>query len=264
MMLKEKIVGNVKKFFKELNVLDYFIYILGIIGVIIASILVKSSAISIVTAVFGVFYVRTLSKKYKISIIFGLIYVGMYIVQSVIYKNWGEVIIYGGLSVPILIWTCVSWYKKSDKVQNHAISWKEWLILLSVVAVLSVGIYFMLWYFATPNLVIAVISSVVGLVGNYLILRQDGKMFFAFMILNLIQILLWTIPIIKGGEGGSLETVPMIISLVAFLASNIDGAISWLKKPKAQTSNDLQPLPLNEDDIKDKSDSEKVEIERQD
>ena len=178
MILKEKIVGNVKKFFKELNVLDYFIYILGIIGVIIASILVRSSAISIVTALFGVLYVRTLSKKYKISIIFGLIYVGMYILQSVIYKNWGEVIIYGGLSVPILIWTCVSWYKKSDKVQNHAISWKEWLILLSVVAVLSVGIYFMLWYFATPNLVIAVISSVVGLVGNYLILRQDGKMFF--------------------------------------------------------------------------------------
>ena len=69
MMLKEKIVGNVKKFFKELNVLDYFIYILGIIGVIIASILVKSSAISIVAALFGVLYVRTLSKKYKISII---------------------------------------------------------------------------------------------------------------------------------------------------------------------------------------------------
>ena len=52
MMVKEKIVGNVKKFFKELNVLDYFIYILGIIGVIIASILVKSSAISIVAALF--------------------------------------------------------------------------------------------------------------------------------------------------------------------------------------------------------------------
>ena len=227
---------KIKGFFKELTILDYIIYITSLLGVIISSIIVKSSPLTIIYCIVGIFYIRLMARQYKISVFLGIIYVGIYIAQSAIYHNWGEVIIYGAISLPILIISNFAWFtgknKNTSKISNKPISGKEWLILTMASLAISVGAYFLLDFFDTPSLIVATISFLVGLIGNYLILRQDGKMFFFFIALNILQIIIWILPVAKGESGASIEILPMIITLAAALISNIQGAIQWLKKPR--------------------------------
>lgn len=253
---------KVKDFFKNLNLLDYFLYIFGFVGVIVSSIIVKSSVLTILYAITGIIYVRLMAKQYKECIFFGIVYVAIYIAQSAIYKNWGEVILYSAISLPILIFTSVNWFtgknKKKDKLNNNPIKYQEWCILISVSLLVGVGIYFLLNYFDTPNLIIAVISFIIGVIGNYLILREDGKMFICFISLNVIQILLWVMPIFKEYSFNYLEILPMIFTLIVFLISNFDGTIRWLREQKIESGNSKE-LDKNFQDDKTESKNNKEE-----
>lgn len=220
---------KVKEFFKSFNVFDIILFVLGLAGIIVSAIFVDSSPLIIIYSIFGVIYVILWAKKYNFALIFGAAYSAMYIAQSAISNYWGEVIMYGAVGLPVIIATICMWIFRRGKttfVQPKSIGWKEWLIILSVVAVLGVGLYFLLDFLVTPYIYLALPLSLCLLVANYLLLRNNGIMFIIFLMANILQILIWLMPVFMG-EANGLSVLPMIFSLAVFMASNTYGFICW-------------------------------------
>ena len=83
---------KIRDYFSNFSWFDWLIMAFAVISIFVSSILLKSSALTIICSLMGVIYVILWSKRYKIALIFCLIYVSLYIWQSVNYQNWGEVI----------------------------------------------------------------------------------------------------------------------------------------------------------------------------
>ena len=246
MSVKEKDNGlkiKLQSIFSSYKWYEILFYFIGVFAIILVSIFCKSSILTIFLSILGLTYVFLVSKKFKFAIIFGVVYTTLYVVQSAFYKNWGEFIINLCVVLPILIVSMISWFLKNDKrslkVQSKKISFKEILILLLVSAVVSVGFYFVLQYFNTPNLIVATLSLFITILGNYLLMRQSPLMFYAYILNNIVVILIWLLPVLQG-EKNAIETLPMLIVFSFYLIFNILGAINWHKKENVKNENNFQ------------------------
>lgn len=211
---------------------EWLYLIAGVISITTLSIIYKSSALTIILSLFGIFYVTFLAKQIKFSVIFGLVQTILYIIQSALYNNWGEFAINILVVFPLLLSTLITWLSKKEKgvvVTTHEISWKEWLILILIDLVISIAFYFILDYFETPYLIFATISVFFTSMANYLLLRKSFYMFFVFIATNATMILIWLMPIIEGVEK-NFETIPMLVLLCFYTISNILGIVNWRKR----------------------------------
>lgn len=210
----------------------------GLIIVTVLSILLKSSAITIIYSIFGILNVGFLTEQFKIAMVFGVIQNGFYIVQSIIYKNWGEVISNATLVFPILIVALISWFagrdKNSDTVKSNKIKAKEWICIVASWLVIAVSFYFILDALNTSYVIVACILCAFTAIANYLLFRKSQFSFLFFIINNVIMFVLWLLPIVENGNGANLETIPMFITILIYSISNIVSLINWSKEAKQQ------------------------------
>lgn len=225
-------------FFKKFNFFDWFLLAFGLISTLVTSIIVKSSAIVILYSIFGVLYVVLWAKKANFALFFGLIYVSLYMVQCILSNYWGEVIINGVISLVSIIVTIALWLgkrgEKQFEAQQHDFSGKEWTITAAVIAVLSVGLYFFMDYLGTPYIYLALPIGALGLLNNWFVVRKNKWMFVGFLVSNVLQMLVWLMPIIEGQSFG-LENLPIVFTMATFFMSNVVGMISWFKKSPAKS-----------------------------
>lgn len=231
-----------KTLLKSFKWYEICFYLLGVTAVTILAILFKSSALTIILSLFGISYVFLVSKKFKYAILVCIVYTSLYVVQSALYKNWGEFILNLGIVIPLLLASVVSWFKQNDKdslvVKGKQVSWKEFLIVLIISVILSIAFYFILKCFNTPNLIVATFSVAVTILGNYLLMRQCPYMFYIYILNCIVVILIWLLPVING-VGNSAETLPMIVTLSFYLIFNIIGLFNWNKKEKSVDNDKL-------------------------
>lgn len=243
-MEKTRLSSRIKHFFSRFGWYEISLISFGVIAIIVLSIIVKSSAVTVIYSVFGVLYTVLLSTKFKISLLFGLIQTAFYIVQSVLYKNWGEVILNSAVVLPILIGSIILWFtgkdKSEEKVTKREIRPLEWLVVIGIYLATSLAFYFILSSLNTQNVWLGCISCGLTASSYYLLLRKSQYMFVSFSLLNIVLFVLWLLPIVQGG-GFGLESIPMLITLVVYNISNIYGIIFWVK--------DKQNKPVIEDNL---------------
>lgn len=228
-MFKEKF--NI--FLSKFNWFEITYISLGMVAIIVLSILAKSSALTICFSITATLYVALLAKRFKFAIVLGIIQSILYIIQSALYKNWGELILTSVIVLPILIATYVLWNKESDKnelqVRRKKMSLKVWCVSILICLILGVGFYFLLKYLETPNLIIATISVSLNILAHWLMLNKNPAMFMLFLICNVFMLLIWLLPIVNG-ESANLETIPMLVVISLYLISNSLGIYNWFKK----------------------------------
>ena len=236
MTLAEKI----KRFFSYFTWFEITYVTVGLIAIIVVSIIVKSSAITILYSIFGIIYCALLASKFKVSLLFAVLQVSFYIVQSVLYKNWGEVILNSAIVLPIILASIISWFtgadKKKEQVTKNQLKNYEWILLAVIFVVVAISFYFILDALDTQNAVIACISCAFTAAAHYLLLRKSQYMFHVFIGLNIVLFILWLLPIIQG-DGFGIESLPMLITLVVYSISNIRGIVNWSKEKKASLAS---------------------------
>ncbi len=242
---------KLKQFFSRFGWYEICLISFGIIAITVLSIIVKSSAITIIYSIFGVLYTVLLSAKFKFSILFGLVQTSFYIIQSVMYQNWGEVILNSAVVLPILLTSTILWFtgkdKNDEKVTERKIKPLEWCIVGVIFVVTTIAFYFILSALNTQNAWLGCISCGLTVTSNYLLLRKSQFLFVGFILLNVVLFVLWLLPIVQGG-GFGLESLPMLVTLVVYNISNIYGLIFWAK--------DRRKISLNEGSLQDKTQEE--------
>lgn len=205
------------------------ILLVSFIGVVF-----KSDIITVSSSIMGIITALLLAKGKSAGQLFGIILVILYSIVSFKSRYYGEVIIYILLMLPMYVIGVISWLKHQDKetdsVSVNTISLKEWLVLIVVGIFVFGGVYFLLKYFNTNELLFSSISVITSLFAVYLGVRRS-KYSFSFYILNDFVLMgLWGIPVIKG----AIVLLPMLFNPIINLINDIYGVYNWHKMEEIQ------------------------------
>ena len=119
--------------------------------------------------------------------------------------------------------------KEGVYVSQNKISIKEFLIFVACDFVFCVALFFALNALKTPFTILATVCFFFCAIPNYLQLRRDRRMFYFYLLANMLLILLWLMPLIRG-EGGGVSMIPVAGGFFFSLVFNSLGAINWNKR----------------------------------
>lgn len=223
--------------FKDWTLVELILLVTTFVLILGSGILYKSSWITIIASLSGTLYALYQARGKVLGQFIGIIEVVLYSYLSYTNQYYGEVLVYILLILPLNITGIFSWIKNKSDVTNRVIQKElkrnEWVILGIASIILFVAIYFLLRYFKTSELFISTLSVIIYLVATYLVVRRSKYGFIFYILSDVILILLWGIPILKG----NLLLIPILIEPLILLFNDLYGWISWNKESKKIKTN---------------------------
>lgn len=224
----------IKEYFKSWNKFEIIWVIVSSILVIVSGVIVKSEIITVASSV-AVIITAVLQAKGKIeSQFFSILVFLLYSYVSFKNRYYGEVICNLFILLPISITAIISWVthksEKTETVEVNEVKFKEWIVLFLISIAAFIGLYNLLKYFNTSQLVVSTFSMIMSILAIYLIARRSKYSFVFYIINDIILLILWGIPVIAG----DLLLITMVIHPLALLINDIYALFSWKKLEKEQ------------------------------
>lgn len=206
-----------KKFLKDWKSFEIALLLISVIAICVSTIICKSGILTCVTSLAGVLCALLQAKGKIISQWIGLAEVMLYSILSYQNNYYGEVIIYVLVVFPMYLYGVISWIthknEETDTVNSNQIAKQEW-IMLSFGSIFGfVGLYYVLKYFDTSQLIVSSLSMVTSLLATYLIVRRSKFSFLFYVANDIILVILWGIPILQG----DFSLMPILIEPVILL-----------------------------------------------
>lgn len=223
---------DMKKFLKDWKSFEIALLLISVIAICVSTIICKSGILTCVTSLAGVLCALLQAKGKIISQWIGLAEVMLYSILSypiLSYQNdyYGEVIIYVLVVFPMYLYGVISWIthknEETDTVNSNQIAKQEW-IMLSFGSIFGfVGLYYVLKYFDTSQLIVSSLSMVTSLLATYLIVRRSKFSFLFYVANDIILVILWGIPLLQG----DFSLMPILIEPVILLINDSYGWKNW-------------------------------------
>ncbi len=216
-----------KKFLKDWKSFEIALLLISVIAICVSTIICKSGILTCVTSLAGVLCALLQAKGKIISQWIGLAEVMLYSILSYQNNYYGEVIIYVLVVFPMYLYGVISWIthknEETDTVNSNQIAKQEW-IMLSFGSIFGfVGLYYVLKYFDTSQLIVSSLSMVTSLLATYLIVRRSKFSFLFYVANDIILVILWGIPILQG----DFSLMPILIEPVILLINDSYGWKNW-------------------------------------
>lgn len=193
-----------------------------------------SGILGLVASLIGVTALILCAKGNPSGQILMIIFCCIYTYISYTCSYYGEMITYACMSLPMAVFSLVSWLRhpfKGNKAEvkvNH-IKTKEYIFLVVLDIAVTVIFYFILRYFDTANLFFSTISITTSFGAAYLTMRRSPHYALWYTANDIVLIVLWTLAAMK-----DISYISVIICFVTFLANDIYGFVSWKKMQKRQ------------------------------
>ena len=160
------------------------------------------------------------------SILYGII--------SFRFRYWGEMITYLGMTLPMAVWSAVTWLRKpsagsKSEVAIRKLEKKHFLFLLVLSIVVTGAFYFILRWLETPNFVFSKLSVTTSFLAASLTLQRSSYYALGYAANDLVLIVLWGLAAAKDPV-----YIPVIINFMIFFMNDMYGFISWKKRERTQ------------------------------
>lgn len=150
------------------------------------------------------------------------------------FRYWGEMITYLGMTLPMAIWSTITWAKNPSKENGNEVAiqklTRKMIVLLALFcAVVTLGFYALLRALHTPNLVFSTISITTSFLAASLTMLRSSYYALGYAANDVVLIVLWVL--------ASMENpgyVPVVVNFCIFLFSDLYGFISWKKRERNQ------------------------------
>lgn len=150
------------------------------------------------------------------------------------FRYWGEMITYLGMTLPMAIWSTITWAKNPSKENGNEVAiqklTRKMIVLLALFcAVVTLGFYALLQALHTPNLVFSTISITTSFLAASLTMLRSSYYALGYAANDVVLIVLWVL--------ASMENpgyVPVVANFCIFLFSDLYGFISWKKRERNQ------------------------------
>lgn len=163
------------------------------------------------------------------SILYGII--------SYTFSYYGEMITYLCMTLPMAIFSLVSWLRNPYKgnrsvVKVSSISRRELIFSLLLTTAVTFIFFYILRTMGTANLLPSTLSVTTSFLAAYLTFRRSPFFAFVYALNDIVLIILWILASIE-----DISYLSVIVCFAVFLVNDLYGFISWLKMKKKQSSD---------------------------
>ena len=155
------------------------------------------------------------------SILYGLI--------SWQFRYWGEMITYIGMTMPMAVWSTITWIKNpSESVQEVAI---QKLTRKHVAGIVAAGVivtavfYMILKALDTPNILFSTISITTSFLAASLTMLRSSYYALGYASNDIILIVMWVLASIENPA-----YIPVVVNFIIFFFNDMYGFVSWKRR----------------------------------
>lgn len=150
------------------------------------------------------------------------------------FRYWGEMITYLGMTMPMAIWSTVTWIKNPAKngkeVAIQRLTKKHIAGIVFFGAITTVVFYYILRALDTPNIVLSTISITTSFIAASLTMLRTSYYALGYASNDIVLIILWGLASIDNPA-----YIPVVVNFVIFFLNDMYGFISWRKREVIQS-----------------------------
>lgn len=213
---------------KELSVKEWWLWSISMLIVTVSNLVGGSFDVLTLAATWvGITSLIFAAKgNVSFSILYGII--------SFRFRYWGEMITYLGMTLPMAVWSAVTWLRNpsagsKSEVAIRKLEKKHFLFLLVLSIVVTGAFYFILRWLETPNIVFSTLSVTTSFLAASLTMLRSSYYALGYAANDLVLIVLWGLAAAKDPV-----YIPVIINFMIFFMNDMYGFISWKKRERTQ------------------------------
>ena len=150
------------------------------------------------------------------------------------FRYWGEMFTYLFMSLPMSVWSIVTWLKNARNssdgtVEIRKITRKGAGVLVLCNVAVTIAFYILLKKLNTPNLIFSTISVVTSFFAASLTMLRSSYYALGYASNDIVLIILWILASIK--DPGY---IPVVVNFLIFFLNDMYGFICWKKRETAQ------------------------------
>ena len=218
---------------KSLTKKEWCLWLGSLFIVIISNVLTESiDFITIIAACVGITSLIFAAKGNVWAQILMIVFSILYGIISWRFRYWGEMITYLGMTMPMAIWSTITW------IRNPAPNGKEVAIqkltpshILGIIVsgtVITWIFYLILSALNTPNIVFSAISITTSFLAATLTMLRSSYYALGYASNDIVLIILWTM--------ASMENpvyIPVVVNFTIFFFNDMYGFLCWRKRENA-------------------------------
>jgi len=188
--------------------------------------------LTLVAACIGVTSLIFAAKGNVWSQILMIIFSILYGIISWQFRYWGEMITYLGMTMPMAVWSTITWIKnpsengKEVEIQKLTKRHVFWLLVSGVIV--TTLFYMILAALKTPNIVFSTISVTTSFFAAALTMLRSSFYAAGYAANDIVLIVLWCL-----ASMNDLRYLSVTIIFIIFFFCDIYGFISWRKRERA-------------------------------
>ena len=160
----------------------------------------------------------------------------LYGVISFRFRYWGEMITYLGMTLPMAVWSTVTWLKNPSKENGSEVAIQTLArrhlaaLSLSTAAVTAV-FYCILKALNTPNIFFSTVSVTTSFLAAALTMLRSSYYAVGYAANDVVLIVLWVM-----ASMDDPAYIPVAVNFAIFLLNDLYGFISWKKREVLQAA----------------------------
>lgn len=220
---------------KCLSKKDWFLLIVSLAIVIISNVAFGNiDLLSLAATIVGVTALVFAAKGNVLAQILMIIFSILYGIISWRFQYWGEMITYLGMTLPMAVWSTITWIKNpSEKgkgqVAIQKLKLKHITIILFLCVAVTIIFYFILKAFHTPNIIFSTISVSTSFLAASLTMMRSSYYALGYAANDIVLIVLWSLAALKDAT-----YIPIIVNFAIFFFNDIYGFLNWKKRELKQ------------------------------
>ena len=157
----------------------------------------------------------------------------LYGVISFRFRYWGEMMTYLGMSLPMAVWSAVTWLKNpsagnGSEVAIRRLEKRQALIVAGLSVLVTGAFYFILRWFRTPNLAFSTVSVTTGLLAAALTMLRSLYYALGCAANDLVLVVPWSLAAMKDPV-----YAPVVVNFAIFF---LNGSVRLCELEKAGTA----------------------------
>lgn len=142
---------------------------------------------------------------------------------------WGEMITYLGMTLPMAVWSTVTWLRNPAE-NGHEVAIQRltgrhvlWLVIFS--AAVTAAFYGVLRALDTPNLLFSTVSVATSFLAASLTMLRSSYYALGYASNDVVLIVLWLLAAMEDPA-----YLPVVVNFAIFLLNDLYGFFSWKKR----------------------------------
>ena len=149
------------------------------------------------------------------------------------FRYWGEMITYLGMTMPMAVWSTITWIRNPSKNGNEVEIQKlnrKHIAGLSVFSVaVTAAFCYILHVLDTPNIVFSTISVTTSFLAASLTMLRSSYYALGYAMNDIVLIVLWVLASLKNPA-----YIPVAVNFAIFFLNDLYGFVSWKKREAVQ------------------------------